>query len=275
MLMGVTLLFVLGQEVSDGAGSPESFSIWLRGNAVWTFAWGTASARNSFVRFERGEDLDLRDDFGLLQGGVLADIDLGVTFARRHRIILHSLYGSLSANTVLPRTFEYNDGVFLENEHAETKLEIDLRDLDYAYRIVDGQPFALWAGAGARWSHWNVGIRSSTRDPAGSMEENTAIFPTLNVGVGYGLAPSLSASLEIRASPAALPILFAHASLGRFVDARLALEWTIASFIKVEAGGMVLWMWQRWRGRESDGHYAVNYVEIVLVGPSVGFTISF
>jgi len=276
MPTAVLWIATVGFSFGLGQGAEEDpLTVDLRGNAIWAFAWGTASARNSLTGFERGEDLDLRDDFGLLRGTALADSALRLTVQGRHRIVFHDLFGSFSQRTVLDRTFEYNDNVFQKGEHARTNLEIDLRDLEYAAGIFGSPTLNLWAGAGGRWSHLNVGVRSSTLDPAGSMEENTAIYPTLNVAGTYSWTPSMSLALEVRGSPAAVPLGFSHASLGRFVELRSALAWRMTEALSLEMGGVFAWVWQRWRGRESDRHYAVNYVDLLLAGPFLGLEISF
>jgi len=260
---------------ADPEGGPEGINVDLHGSAVWAFAWGAASARNSFTGFERGEDFDLRDDFGLTQGAPLADLSLHVGFLRRHRVALHSLFGTFSARTEFDRTFEYNDGVFQQGEHAETRLEVDLRDVEYAYRFPGGRSIAFWAGGGTRWAHLNVGVHSSTLDPAGSMEENTAIFPTLVAGIELRPPSGWTLSLDLRGSPAAVPILFHNASRGRFIEAHASVQWSLTGFLKLETGGLMLWTWQRFRGREKDGHDAVNDVDIRIAGPSLGLEFSF
>ena len=274
--MMIILVLFLGQADPNGLGSEEpSFGVSVRGGAVWAFAWGAASAKNSFTRFERGEDIDLRDDLGLVHGDALAELALEVRFEHRHRIVAHSLFGDLTMDTVLDRTFEYNDNVFAQGERAKTRREIDLRDLEDAARFVDGPTWTLWAGAGGRWEHVNVGVRSSTLDPGGSMEAGTTVYPTLNAGVTLHFGSSLSLALDLRGSPAALPLRPSHASPGRFGEVRPTLAWNMAKFVRLELGGTFLWTWHRWKGRESDGHFAVNEVDLRLAGPLAELEISF
>jgi hypothetical protein len=272
VLIAILGLFPGQASVQDDETSVE---VSLRGGAVWAFSWGTASARNSFTGFERGGAVDLRDDLGLLHGAPLADLALLVQFEHRHRVALHALFGEVSARTVLERTFEYNDNVFEQGEHAQSRLEIDCRDLEYAYRFATGPRWTLWAGAGGRWAHVNVGIRSSSLDPDGSMEATTAVYPTLNAGLAASGDPSWSLGLEVRGSPAALPVLPSDASRGRFVEVRATLGWNLTDFVRLEAGGTLLWMWHRWTGREPDRHFAVNEVDLRLAGPFAGLNISF
>jgi hypothetical protein len=247
----------------------------FRGKVLWAWAEGTASAHNSFTGYHRGEDLDLRGDLGLVSPGALLDLELTVRFERSHRLGLHSLYGGLTGHTVLDRTIEYNDNIFQAGEHARTALDLDIRDLDYSYEFPPSGDLRFRAGAGGRWSHMNVGFDSTTLDPAGSMEENTAIFPTLNAALAVDWTPSLVFEVELRGSPAALPFGFSHASLGRFVEINASLGWKISDAFRLEVGGHYSWFWQRWQGRESDGHYAVNYVDLMLLGPWIGLEISF
>ena len=272
VLIGLSGLWPRQPSLQDEDGSIE---VSLRGGAVWAFAWGTASARNSLTGFERGKDVDLRDDFGLVRGEPLLDLALLVRFEHRHRVALHSVFGELSARTVLDRTFEYNDNVFQQGEHARTGLEIDLRDVEYAYRLANDPGWTLWAGAGGRWAHVNVGIRSSTLDPGGSMEATTAVYPTLNAGLEARAGSSWSLALELRGSPAALPLLSSEASRGRFIEARVTLAWSPTDFLRLEVGGSFLWMWHRWRGREPDRHFADNQVDLRLLGPLAGLNVSF
>jgi hypothetical protein len=257
------------------ADDSDGLEATVRARFVWAYAWGTASARNSFTRFERGEDLDLRRDFGLVNGGPVLDAELSVRFEGSHRVTLHSLFGVLSDRTVLDRTFEYNDNVFQAGEHARAELDFDFRDVEYAYRFLHSPTLTLWAGVGGRWADLNVGLPSSTLDPEGSMESNKALYPTLNASLQHRWTGSLALDLDVRGSPAAVPVVFAHASLGRFVEARAAVGWRIVDSVLLDAGANFLWVWQRWRGHESDGHFAVNYVDIRLFGPSVGLRISF
>jgi hypothetical protein len=112
------------------AGESDGLEATVRARLVWAYAWGRASARNSFTRFERGEDLDLRRDFGLVNGGPVLDAELSVRFERSHRVMLHSLFCILSDRTVLDRTFEYNDNVFQTGEHARAELDLDFRDIE-------------------------------------------------------------------------------------------------------------------------------------------------
>ncbi len=275
-IRGIAELFCLLAQASLPPDPPaDPFEVTLEARVLWAQAWGSASAHNSFTQYQRGESLDLRDDFGLTQGAALADLDLSVRFADRHRLGIGALSGTFSGHTTLDRTFEYNDNVFQAGESARTSLEIDIRDATYDYRILDDGGTTLWIGGGLRRVVLNVGLESTTLDPQGSMEDNKALFATLHAALQHEIAPSLRLGFEMLGAPAAIPALFSRPSLGRFIQARASIAWEVVGGVTLDAGLDLLWMWQDCEAREPDQHYAVNRVELLLLGPSLGLRIAF
>lgn len=107
------------------------------------------------------------------------------------------------------------------------------------------------------------------------MEETKALFPTLHVAADTDLGSGFHAGFDVLGAPVAAPFLFHRAAAGRFLQARTFLTWQFAEFAAVDVGVDVLWLYQDSQAREPDQHYAVNRVEILLVGPSIGLRFSF
>ena len=253
----------------------DLFDVRFGARAVWASVRGLASANNDFTQFQRGEDLDLHGDFGLDQGAALADFMLEVRLATSHRIATRTLFGTFWAHTTLDSTFEYNDNTFQSGEEARTTLEIDNLDVGYDYKLLDGHEVTVWMGLGARWAYVNVGLASTTLDPHGSMEESKAIFPTLHVDVNCDVASSVTLNMEAWGSPSAVATVLEKPSLGRFIEIRASIGWNLAGSLFLEGG--VEFLWERLEGkiREPDQHFAVNRVDLLLMGPSIGLRVSF
>jgi len=272
--MGIIAVLLLTlQDPWAGAREEPAVSVSLDARVLWASVWGQASAHNSFTGFQQGESLDFRDDFNL-DTGALLDLRFAVRLGGDHQIAIRSLYGSFESETTLTRTFEYNDNIFQAGEHAKTGLDLDFRDGAYLYRVLRG-PTTLWIGAGGRWAYLNAGISGSTLDSAGSMEAQKAFFPMLQVAVEHRLSPHFTLAADLTGGPAAIAALFRLPSDGRFVEARFSIAWTLGEAFRVELGGDVLWMGLTAQGHESDGHWADNRSELLLLAPSLGLRLDF